>query len=197
MPNAFAIFDTLYIVRNAEKQYDSLSLMEVNFLSYFACSLSLYKGMPVAIWNYRFMRNEQGAPVSAELAESCSLLLASGEMKKAGTCYQITEEGEQRLSFLCGQSLFKWRKEYLQTACDCLLTESIIEILAAISKDAVIRESSVHSMKYLNRDDNSAISRLHQQFGLVKKAIGERKNLFVPAVSWLQYLKQELNKHEA
>jgi hypothetical protein len=47
-------------------------------------------------------------------------------------------------------------------------------------------------MKYLNSEDNSAIAMLHQQFGVVKKAIGERKNLFVPALSWLEYLKQEV-----
>lgn len=192
MPNVFAIFDTLYIVNNTEYHYKSLSLTEVNFLSYFACLLSLYKGTPVSLWGYRFMRNEQGAPISADLAQSCSLLMTAGQLEKVNGCYFITEKGKDRLAFFCDQTMFKQRIEFLQAACDCLLTESIVELLATISGDAVITESTVHAMKYLNSDDNSAISRLHQQFGVVKKAIGERKNLFVPAVSWLQYLKQEL-----
>lgn len=192
MPNSSAIFDTLFIVNRAEDQYESLSLTEVTFLSYFACLLSLYKGNPVSEWDYSFLRNEQGAPVSAELLEACELLLTKGQLKKTNGCYHITSEGKERLAFIMNMELFKHRQEYLQTACDCLLTGTIVELLNTLSKDAVITESSVHTMKYLNSEDNSAISRLYQQFGVVKKAIGDRKNLFVPAVSWLEYLKREI-----
>lgn len=192
MPNPAAIFDTLYIVSKTEDQYESLSLAEVTFLSYFACLLSLYKGNPVSAWGYTFMRNEQGVPVSAELAEACSLLMSKVQLAKDKGCYHITDVGNERLTFMAGLELFKQRQEYLQAACDCLLTGTIVELLNTLSNDAVITESSVHTMKYLNKEDNSALSRLHQQFGVVKKAIGERKNLFIPAVSWLEYLKQEL-----
>ena len=192
MPNSTAIFDTLYIVSKTEDQYDSLSLAEVTFLSYFACLLSLYKGNPVSAWEYSFMRNEQGVPVSAELAEACSLLMGKGQLEKKDACYHITGAGEMRLSFMMGMEMFKSRQEYLQAACDCLLTGTIAELLNTLSGDAVITESSVHTMKYLNREDNSAVSRLHQQFGIVRQAIGDRKNLYIPALSWLEYLKQEL-----
>lgn len=87
MPNPSAIFDTLYIVSKTEDQYESLSLSEVTFLSYFACLLSLYKGNPVSAWGYTFMRNEQGVPVSAELAEACSLLLSKVQLAKDKGCY--------------------------------------------------------------------------------------------------------------
>lgn len=192
MPNSTSIFDTLYIVSKTEDQYDSLSLSEVTFLSYFACLLSLYKGNPVSVWEYSFMRNEQGVPVSAELAEACSLLIGKGQLKKKDAYYHITGAGKERLSFMMEMELFKSRQEYLQAACDCLLTGTIAELLNILSGDSVITESSVHTMKYLNSEDNSAISRLHQQFGIVRQAIGERKNLFIPALSWLEYLKQEL-----
>lgn len=192
MPNSTAIFDTLYIVHKTECQYESLSLMEVNFLCYFGCLLALYKGNPVSNWGYSFMRNKQGAPVSAELAESCSLLIGKGQLEKNEVCYHITGAGKTRLSFMMGLEMFKSRQEYLQAACDCLLTGTIAELLNTLSGDAVITESLVHTMKYLNREDNSAVSRLHQQFGIVRQAIGERKNLYVPALSWLEYLKQEL-----
>lgn len=192
MPNSTSIFDTLYIVSKTEDQYDSLSLSEVTFLSYFACLLSLYKGNPVSVWEYSFMRNEQGVPVSAELAEACSLLIGKGQLEKKDAYYHITGAGKERLSFMMEMELFKSRQEYLQAACDCLLTGTIAELLNILSGDSVITESSVHTMKYLNSEDNSAISRLHQQFGIVRQAIGERKNLFIPALSWLEYLKQEL-----
>lgn len=192
MPNPSAIFDTLYIASHTEKQYESLSLVEVTFLSYFSCLLSLYKGNPVSDWGYFFLRNEQGAPVSADLAEACELLMVNGHIEKRNGCYHITEEGRERLFFLMNMDFFKVRQEYLQAACDCLLTGTIVGLLSILSNDAVISESSVHTMKYLNSEDNSAIAMLHQQFGVVKKAIGERKNLFVPALSWLEYLKQEV-----
>ena len=192
MPNSTSIFDTLYIVSKTEAQYGSLSLTEVTFLSYFACLLSLYKGNPVSVWEYSFMRNEQGVPVSAELAEACSLLISKGQIAKEKGCYHITDAGKERLAFMTNLELFKPRQEYLQAACDCLLTGTIAELLNTLSGDAVITESSVHTMKYLNSEDNSAVSRLHQQFGIVRQAIGERKNLFIPALSWLEYLKQEL-----
>ncbi len=192
MPNSSAIFDTLFIVNQTEDQYESLSLMEVTFLSYFACLLSLYKGNPVSEWEYSFLRNEQGAPVSAELLEACELLMTKGQLEKKDGCYHITLEGKERLFCILDMELFKQRRDYLQAACDCLLTGTIVELLNTLSKDAVITESSVHAMKYLNSEDNSAITRLYQQFGVVRKAIGNRKNLFVPAVSWLEYLKQEI-----
>lgn len=192
MPNSTAIFDTLYIVSKTEEQYESLSLAEVTFLSYFACLLSLYKGNPVSAWGYSFMRNDQGVPVSAELSEACSLLISKAQLAKEMEFCHITDTGKERLHFMVGMELFKQRQEYLQAACDSLLTGTIVELLKTLSCDAIITESTVHTMKYLNSEDNSALSRLHQQFGVVKKAIGERKNLFVPAVSWLEYLKQEL-----
>ena len=192
MPNSSAIFDTLYIVSQTEEQYESLSLIEVTFLSYFSCLLSLYKGNPASDWGYFFLRNDQGAPVSADLTEACELLMVNGHLQKRNECYHITEEGKERFSFMMSMELFKARQEYLQAACDCLLTGTIVGLLNILSNDAVISESAVHTMKYLNSEENSAISMLHQQFGVVKKAIGERKNLFVPALSWLVYLKQEV-----
>lgn len=192
MPNSTAIFDTLYIVSKSESQYNSLSLMEINFLGYFGCLLSLYKGNPVSDWSYSFMRNEQGAPVSPELAESCELLVRKGQLESVEACYHITEEGRERLSFMKSLEYFKARQEYLMAACDCLLTGTIVDLLKTLSGDTVITESSVHKIKYLNNDENSAISKLYQQFGVVRQAIGERKNLFIPALSWLEYLKQEM-----
>lgn len=116
MPNPTALFDTLYIVNSTESQYESLSLIEVSFLSYFGCLLSLYKGNSVSGWGYSFMRNEQGAPLSAELAESCTLLIGKGQLGKVDNCYHITDEGKTRLSFMMGMNLFKPRQDYLKTA---------------------------------------------------------------------------------
>ena len=159
-------------------------------MSYFSCLLSLYKGNAVSEWGYSYFKSETGVPVSAELSESCALLYETSELSKEGVCFNLTDKGLSRLFFFNTLSDMQWRTEYLQAACDCLLTDSIVDILAAISNDSVITESSVHAAKYLNSDDNVSLSMLYQQFGTIKKAIGNRSNLFIPATSWLLYLRQ-------
>ena len=190
MTNAFAVFDTLYIIERTSKQCSGLSVNELSFLSYFGCLLSLYNGRPASEWGYDFLRNDLGAPVSAELFDSCDLLEMNGELIRERAVFRLTGRGENRLCFFMSLEEFKIRVEYLNAACDCLLMESILDILSTISKDAVISESSVHALKVLNSTDNSALTLLHQQFDVIKRAIGFRGNLFIPATSWLLFLRQ-------
>lgn len=164
--------------------------MELYFMSYFSCLLSLYKGNAVSEWGYSFLKSEKGVPVSAELSESCTMLYETGELSKEGVCFNLTDKGLSHLVFFDTLSDMHWRTEYLQGACDCLLTDSIVDILAAISMDSVIAESSVHTTKYLNSEKNVSLSMLYQQFEIIREAIGNRSNLFIPAASWLLYLRQ-------
>lgn len=194
MPNSNAIFDSLYIVSQTCSQYAGISLSELNFLSYFACLLSLYKGNAVADWGYSFLKSEQGVPVAAALTESCDILMEADQLRKMGVCYSITQTGESRLQFLQTMEYIQSRVECLQAACDCLLTDSIVDILSLISHDSVIRDAHLHTLKCLNCEENSSLSILYHQFGLVRKAIGSRRNLFIPATSWLLYLSHEQGK---
>ena len=190
MTNPNAIFDSLFIVSQTSFQCAGISISELNFLSYFSCLLSLYKGIAVSDWGYSFLKSEQGVPVSAELSESCSMLVGAGELENDGVRYCMTPAGESRLKFLRTLSCMNVRTECLQAACDCLLMDSIVEILSLISRDSVIKESSLHPLKYLNSKENASLSVLYQQFEVVRNAIGDRRNLFVPATSWLLYLRQ-------
>lgn len=190
MPNPDAIFDSLYIVSQVSAQYDGISLSELNFLSYLSCLLSLYKGNAVSDWGYSFLKSDQGVPVSAALVESCCTLIETSEFSYSDVCYSITEGGKARLNFLQTMESLRPRVEFLQAACDCLLVDSIVEIISLVSRDSVIRESHFHPLKRLNSEDNSSLQMLYKQFGIVKEAIGLRRNLFVPATSWLFYLRQ-------
>ena len=194
MHNSRAIFDVLYIVNQTSSQYAGISLSELNFLSYFSCLLSLYNGTPVFDWGYSFLKSGQGVPVSAELTESCGRLVEVGELKKEGVCYCITPMGKMRLQFLQAMDFIHPRAECLQAACDCLLMDSIVEIGTLISRDSIIKESYLHPLKCLNCEENSSLQMLYKQFEVVKNAIGLRRNLFVPATSWLLYLRQEQGK---
>ncbi len=191
MTNPSAIFDSLFIVSQTSSQCAGISISELNFLSYFSCLLSLYKGIAVSDWGYSFLKSEQGVPVSAELSESCSMLVEAGELENDGVRYCMTPAGESRLKFLRTLSCMNARVECLQAACDCLLMDSIVEILSLLSQDSVIKESSFHQLKYLNSKENESLSVLYEQFKVVRNAIGYRHNLFVPAVSWLLYLRQK------
>ena len=194
MHNSSAIFHSLYIVSQTSSQYAGISLSELNFLSYFSCLLSLYKGNAVSDWGYSFLKGEQGVPVSAELAESCNMLVETDELKVDGVCYGITPTGKSRLQFFQTMDFMRPRAECLQAACDCLLMDSIVGIISLISRDSVIKESCLHPLKRLNSDENSSLQILYKQFEVVKNAIGFRRNLFVPATSWLLYLRQKQGK---
>ncbi len=190
MFNPNAIFDVLYIVSRTSAQYSGISLSELNFLSYFSCLLSLYKGNAVSDWGYCFLKSKDGVPVSAELTEACDILISVNELRKNGVCYDMTSSGAAKLCVFEKMESLRSRKECLQAACDCLLMDSIVEIISLISRDPLIKESCLHPLKCLNREDNASLQMLHKQFGIVKEAIGLRRNLFVPATSWLFYLRQ-------
>ena len=194
MPNSCAIFDTLYIVSRTSSQYSGISLSELNFLGYFSCLLSLYTGSAVSDWGYCFFKSEDGVPVSAELAESCDMLIGVNELKKNDICYDITPAGAAKLQFFEEMKCVRSRKECLQAACDCLLMDSIVGIISLISRDSVIKESYLHPLKCLNGEENSSLHIIYRQFEVIKNVIGFRRNLLVPATSWLLYLRQEQGK---
>lgn len=187
--NSSATFDILYIASSTKRSYPDLGIYELNFLSYFACLMSLYDGNPTAEWEYSFYKNENGAPVSSAIADAVKTLSECGEMKEFEKYFGIMPEGEISLEVYKGLSLFKKRMKYLDAACDCLLTDSIVSLASTLSLDPVIKESTVHSLKMLNSDDNDSLASLHFQFDVIREIVGLQKELFVPAHIWIQYLK--------
>lgn len=187
--NSSATFDVLFIANSTKHSYPDLSFYELNFLSYFACLMSLYDGNPTTEWEYSFYKNEDGVPVSSAIADSVKVLSDSGEMSDKSKFYGILPRGELSLEYYRGFSLFEKRIKYLEAACDCLLTDSIVSLSLVLSLDPVITESAVHSLKCLNSDQNSTLVALHEQFATIQKVVGLQHELFVPAHLWIQYLK--------
>ncbi len=187
--NSSATFDILYIASSTKRSYPDLGFYELNFLSYFACLMSLYDGNPTAEWGYSFYKNKDGAPVSSAIAEAVTALSESGEMKEYERYFGIMPNGECSLEVYKGFSLLNKRMRYLDAACDCLLTDSIVSLASTLSLDPIIKESTVHSLKMLNSDDNDSLASLHSQFDIIRKIVGLQRELFVPAHIWIQYLK--------
>lgn len=91
--NPSAIFDILFITRSLKQKYRDLNFNELNFLSYFACLMSLYEGSPVTEWGYTFYKNDNGVPVSSAIAEAVEVMTGNNELMENGGYYEITEHG--------------------------------------------------------------------------------------------------------
>jgi hypothetical protein len=187
--NPSATFDILYIASATKPSYHDLSLYELNYLSYFACLLSLYDGKPAMEWEYSFYKNDNGVPISSDLAEAVYYLACRGKIREESRYFSILPEGETELEFFKSFHLFKKRIKYLAAACDCLLTDSIVSLSSTLSLDPVIKESVSHNRKTLNSDDNGSLVTLHAQFDIIQRIVGMQKELFVPAYIWINYLK--------
>lgn len=187
--NSSATFDILYIACSTKHSYQDLSFYELNYMSYFACLLSLYDGKPAMEWDYAFYRNENGVPISSDIAKALESLLCRGEIREESSYFSILSEGEKKLDLYKSFHLFKTRIKYLDAACDCLLTYSIVSLSSTLSLDPVIQESVSHDRKTLNSDDNGSLVTLHSQFDIIQRVVGMQKELFVPAYIWIQYLK--------
>lgn len=187
--NSSATFDVLYIASSTKHSYPDLSFYELNFLSYFACLMSLYDGNPTTEWNYSFFKNNDGVPVSSAIAEAVMVLSKNGEIHEESSYYEILPNGEYSLEVFKEFSIFNKRIKYLQAACDCLLMESIVSLSSILSSDPVISESASHTLKRLNSKENVSLVSLHNQFETIEKVVGLQKELFVPAYMWIQYLK--------
>lgn len=187
--NPSAIFDILFISNSLKRKYRDLNFNELNFLSYFACLMSLYEGNPVTGWGYTFYKNDYGAPISSAIIESVDVMTWNGELLNNDGYYGITEYGEANLKEYNDISMFVQRRKYLSAVCECLLTDTIVSLLSTLSREPVIEESMIHAQKPLNTERNSALSLLHSHFAIIQEVVGIQQELYVPAYMWLQYLK--------
>lgn len=187
--NPSAIFDILFISNSLKRKYRDLNFNELNFLSYFACLMSLYEGNPVTEWGYTFYKNDYGAPISSAIIESVDVMTWNGELLNNDGYYGITEYGEANLKEYNDISMFVQRRKYLSAVCECLLTDTIVSLLSTLSREPVIEESMIHAQKPLNTERNSALSLLHSHFAIIQEVVGIQQELYVPAYMWLQYLK--------
>lgn len=187
--NPSAIFDILFISNSLKRKYRDLNFNELNFLTYFACLMSLYEGNPVTGWGYTFYKNDYGAPISSAIIESVDVMTWNGELLNNDGYYGITEYGEANLKEYNDISMFVQRRKYLSAVCECLLTDTIVSLLSTLSREPVIEESMIHAQKPLNTERNSALSLLHSHFAIIQEVVGIQQELYVPAYMWLQYLK--------
>lgn len=184
-----AVFDILFICNSIEKIYRDFSSFELNFLSYYACLMSLYDGNPATSWEYMFYKNKNGVPVASAIMEALDAMTDNNEIRRDKNYYGITDVGKENLERYKSFEVFSRRIKYLSAACDCLLTDSIVTLSSTVLMEPLIKESIQHKMKPLNSDNNGALASLHSHFAIIQEVVGNQKELYVPAYMWLQYLK--------
>lgn len=195
--NPDAVYDVLYISSRLQKKITDFSMYEIQFFGYFSCLLSLYDGISISDWNYSFIRAEFGIPYSVDLHKALTHLHATGlisELEESKGYFTLTARGEELLNFYNDNiSLTKWRRKYLDTACDSISLVPFGTIKDALNDEPVLKSASNSTMKKtLLTDSNPALHVLHGQFKALKEALENNDSeLIVPAVVWLQALNQK------
>lgn len=200
--NPEAVYDVLYISSRLQRKIDDFSMSEIQFFSYFSCLLSLYDGNDSSSWNYSYIRAEFGMPYSTDvhkaLHDLCALELILESPQSAGF-FTITPKGQDFLRFNNENiSLTRWRRKYLDTACDSISLLPFGTVKDALNDEPVLRSASRSSMKRnLLVESNPAIHVLYEQFAALREALSDDDaDLIIPAVVWLQGLSKEQNQSE-
>jgi len=196
--NPFATYDALFVGNRLQRYIGDFNFSEVQLFCYFSCLLSLYNGNSTSSWEYKFIKNDLGVPLSMEVYHALNCLLRSGEMEESNNYYKITDDGRNKIEILSNLSRFQDRIKYLKTSCESLLALPIGSVRNAINSEPVVRTSSNSSVRTLVDEDNGAVTLLYEQFELLKETINSKdSDLFVPAVTWLKYLQlpQEENQN--
>lgn len=212
--NLEAVYDTLFIGLKLQRKMEDFSQYEVQFFAYFSCLLSLYDGNPLDGWNYSFVKTDFGSPYSSDVQNALVSLTAHDSLKESrnsigyypvldkGTVeeslsyYTVTDKGTQLSKFLeSNTNMFRARTKYLNTACNSLSLIPYGTIKEAINNEPVLNSAGNSlSKRSLLLETNPATKVLYAQFKALKDALEEKHyELMVPAVIWLESLKNEAN----
>lgn len=187
--NSYAVFDLLFIADCLLKNHiKDFSDFEVNLIGYYACLLSLYDGNPISFWGYRFLRNQEGAPISDGLIASKTILLANKELNQTKDFFYISEKGSMRLKSLENLSCFSARRSYLRAACSCMVSIPVGTFRKALFCEPLISTSTEESLSFLVDDSNASLSLLYGQFSMMKAELKGVSDIRVPAALWLRFL---------
>lgn len=186
-----AIFDSLYLGLSIEKKLEDFNIMEVQFLAYLSCLLSLYDKNPIAFWDYEFIKNELDSPYSIELHNAITFLNQTGYITETSNeHFRIAEKGLKYLDFAESLTSFEKRKRYLKSAKNSISIIPINIIREAIKKEPVMLSArSAPGKRFLLDDQTPALNSLYSDFANLHLALNEEYNdLLTPAVVWLQSL---------
>ena len=193
MANIFANFDILYLMLKVRIKYCELNIYEINVLLYLAQLLSIYDGNLSSKWEYVFISNEYGSPLSNDVLLEIKSLCENKKILQNNDGFYSISENDRFESFINGlsnQYRLKWRTKYTQCAIDSIMLKTLPQITNSIQN-----EPGISTLKSLNRysvlhdDSDKAIDSLFDDFKILKDIVGDsRKQILVPASIWIEYL---------
>lgn len=192
-----ASFDTLYIGTKIEDKIQDFALYEIHFFSYLACLLSLYDGQPLSFWEYGFIKSSFGSPYSSELHSAWDLLVAKESIIISSEGFaKMTEKGRDEIKFYLTLNTFQEREKYLAASCKSLSFVPMGCLQEAISNEPVLRSARLSAAKRMLLDEESVGYKvLYDQLHALKKVLEDKyKNLLIPAVVWIEYLRQKIDE---
>jgi hypothetical protein len=186
-PEAF--FDSLSLAHKLDSLLDGFRLEEIHLFSYFASILFLYRGNPVAMWQYKYIVDTNGYPFSDEINEALTRHIQNGLIENKGEFYSITARGTDEFTNFKAFPTLSKREEYLNAACTTTILVPYSQTIRALLND-----SEIAKVKALQNKSWLDQSNVYQKFEEISKAIGvPAKDLIIPAVTWVNFISEQEN----
>lgn len=184
-PEAF--FDSLSVAHKLDNLLDGFKLEEIHLFSYFSSILFLYRGNPVADWQYRFIVDANGYPFSDEINEAVIRHLQNGLFEEKGNFYAISGRGTDEFNKFKILPTFSKREEYLNAACTTSILVPYSQTIRALLSDPEIAK-----VKQLNNQSWLEQANIYQKFDEISKAVGvSAQDLIIPAITWINFINEQ------
>lgn len=184
-----AYYDVLSICRRIDDAQGSVSRNEVHFFAYLSCLLWLYKGNPVATWDYIFALADR-KPHSAAIDEALRQLGTLGFIEDNEDLVSVTSSGKSMEIFLASLHQNSERTACIEGACYTLVALPQATIVSALYREPELQAAStLGDQRQLL--EGPGVQLIHEQFAKLSEAVGvTASDLMVPAVVWLSFLSQ-------
>ena len=179
MPSSYASFDILFITEELSLKLGTATVGEIHLFAYLGCLLSLFKGQPVADWDYSFAGLESGSPFSPELQQAYTELERAGFVSSTDSNVTVTELGKQQIEIFNSLKIFVSRKSYLSAACASLLSFPVGMVRNAMSMEPGLRPVfSVGGIRPLLA--LASLEQLHEHLTRCLRYWGRRQTYWCP-----------------
>lgn len=180
-------FDALYISSKLTDTNGKFMRSELHLFAYLACLLFLYEGHAVSDWTYSFVGTDLGTPFSASLEQSIEDLLRSSMLRRSNDSIEISEGGCKALNEFSSLRIFEDRVSVLEAS-----TASATYYSTGIVREALMLEPDLKRVKTVggtrNLLESGSTDPLYEQFGVLKSALPDSKDLRVPSLVWVSAL---------
>ena len=177
-------FDIIFIMNKIKHRITELSIFELNSLLYFALLLSIYDGKNISDWKYKFSYHKYGGPFSTDVYNNLKLLLSNNFVSKNNDFYKLTSNCFN-IEIYSNLRRFSWRTNYLNISIDSTLGYPFPKAINSIQEEPGIKNAQKNKHRLALHSNTDFIN---DYFKSLKKALGDKENLWLIAKIWINYL---------